>query len=376
MSSTENFVVIGGGIVGAAAAYRLAVKGLGVTLISNNREGEATMAGAGGVDPGVAHTPPTAWYPMAFASARFYKELTAQLEADGETDTGYEVCGSLVIAMDDTEAERLKDLLLLFNERTRSGAIDNGDLSIVDARGAQELFPPLQPGTVGIHSPTGARVDGRRLRDSLLRAFLKRGGNLVRGEAELSVDGDDVRVTVDGTAHPADRIVLAPGAWTSDLLRPLGHELPVFPQRGQLMHMGLRDTDTSKYPIITGFHHSYIIPFGGGRIVAGATREDDAAFDYRETVGGTLEVVADALRVAPGLAEASVLETRVGFRPFSPDRLPIVGALEGWPSVVIATGLGSSGLTMGPFVGSTAADLAVGEQVALDLAPYSPARFK
>lgn len=376
MSSSENYLVIGGGVVGAAAAYRLVSKGRKVTIISNNRIGEATMAGAGGVDPGVAHTPPTDWYPMAFASAAFYRELNAQLKEDGETDTGYDICGGLIVAMNDTEAERLSDLLLLFNERTRSGAIDNGEMTLVDSTQARELFPPLHEDAVGIHSPTGARVDGRRIRDVMLRSFVKRGGTVVKGEAVIATQGNDVLVSVDGQSYPADRIVLAPGAWTSDLLRPLGLELPIFPQRGQLMHIGLPGTDTSRYPIITGFRHSYMIPFKGGRIVAGATREDDAGFDYRETVGGALEVVSDALRVAPGLASASVLETRVGFRPFSPDRLPVIGALEGWPSVIIATGLGSSGLTMGPFAGSTAADLALGDQPSIDLFPYRPARFK
>lgn len=375
MSLSENYVVIGGGVVGASAAYRLASNGFKTTLISNNRLGEATMAGAGGVDPGVAHTPPKDWYPMAFASAKFYRELHARLQDDGEVDTGFEVCGGLIIALNDVEAERLNDLLLLFTERTRSGAIDNGDMRLLDVQQTHELFPQLQPDAIGIHSPTGARVDGRKLRDSMVRAFEKRGGVLVRGEAEISVDGSNVRVSVDGEDYPADRIVIAPGAWASDLFRPFGQEIPVAPQRGQLMHIGLQNTDTSGYPIITGFHHAYMIPFSEGRIVVGATREDGVGFDYRETLGGTLEVVGEALRVAPGLASASVLETRVGFRPFSPDRLPIVGALEGWPNVVVATGLGSSGLTMGPFAGATAADVVTGQGASIDLSAYSPSRF-
>jgi glycine/D-amino acid oxidase-like deaminating enzyme len=84
------------------------------------------------------------------------------------------------------------------------------------------------------------------------------------------------------------------------------------------------------------------------RAVAGATRGTGSGFDYRVTPGGLAEVLEHALAVAPGLAAGSYQETRVGFRPLGPDIRPLLGPVGGVEQLVVATGLGASGLTMGP----------------------------
>jgi len=109
-------------------------------------------------------------------------------------------------------------------------------------------------------------------------------------------------------------------------------------------------------------------------VVAGATREAGSGFDPRVTAGGVREVIEQALAVAPGLGTATHLETRVGLRPAGRDARPLLGPAAGLDGLVIATGLGASGLTMGPRAGAIAARAALGLEPGTDLAPFDPLR--
>jgi D-amino-acid dehydrogenase len=118
----------------------------------------------------------------------------------------------------------------------------------------------------------------------------------------------------------------------------------------------------------------YLLAFDDSRVVAGATRESGVGFDYRVTASGQAEVLAEALHVAPGLATATIVETRVGFRPVGPGVRPLLGPVQGMAGLVIGNGLGAAGLTIGPFAGRVLADVALGREPPLDLAPYDPLR--
>ena len=133
-------------------------------------------------------------------------------------------------------------------------------------------------------------------------------------------------------------------------------------------------TKTHTWPVVlpTGSH--YLLAFDGGRVVAGATRETDVGFDYRVTASGQAEVLAEALHVAPGLANATIIETRVGFRPVGPDVKPLLGRVEGLDGLLFGNGLGAAGLTIGPFAGKLLADAALGSHSTFDLAPFDPLR--
>jgi D-amino-acid dehydrogenase len=110
-------------------------------------------------------------------------------------------------------------------------------------------------------------------------------------------------------------------------------------------------------------------------VVVGATRETGSGFDRRVTAAGQLEVLEQALAVAPGLRDATLLETRVGFRPATPDGLPVLGPLPGHPRVVVATGFGHTGLTLAPLAGALVAEQVLGDAPRMDLQPYGVARF-
>jgi D-amino-acid dehydrogenase len=90
------------------------------------------------------------------------------------------------------------------------------------------------------------------------------------------------------------------------------------------------------------------------------------------TAAGQHEVLSAGLAIAPGLANATHIETRIGFRPAAPTIRPILGRVPGLPGLTIGNGLGASGLTVGPFAGKCLADLVSGEPLERSLDPYSP----
>jgi D-amino-acid dehydrogenase len=194
------------------------------------------------------------------------------------------------------------------------------------------------------------------------------------GEACLAAGGGRVAgVRLGAELIEGDAVVAATGAWTRPFLQETGLAVPVEAQRGQIMHISMDGTDTSRWPVVLpGASGHYLVAFDGGRIVAGATREAGSGLDYRITPAGLAEILGEALAVAPGLADGTYLETRVGFRPVGPGIRPLLGPVRGLDGLVIATGLGATGLTMGPLAGSLAAQAALGLAPAIDLEPYIP----
>jgi D-amino-acid dehydrogenase len=373
----DDVIVIGGGIVGASAAYHLARTGAHITLIDQARAGQATAAGAGIIAPGTSFRPGAAFFPLAFRAAAYYEELLNSLAEDGASNTGYETIGLLHIAVTEEELASLPILLRLFAERQAAGVKNLGELRLLESRETRALFPALGDVHGAIYVSGAARLDGRLLRDALRGAAESRGARIVvtAHEARLVREGERVvQVIVDGQTFSAGKVIIAAGAWSGQFAQALGLPLPVYPQRGQILQLqGPREAD--RWPIVVGFHSHYLLTFPGGRIVAGATREDQAGFDVRETAGGVHEALSQALRIAPGLADTTLREVRIGLRPATPDRLPILGCVPHVENVLLATGHGPSGLQLGPYSGALVASLAAGHAVDFDLSPFAAGRF-
>ncbi|SEG97444.1 FAD dependent oxidoreductase [Nonomuraea solani] len=201
-------------------------------------------------------------------------------------------------------------------------------------------------------------------------------GTPTRPEAAANGSGPDRDGSVRGETNggvrvEADMVIVAAGAWTGEVCRPLGVELPVFPRRGQILHATLEGVDTAWWPIVLPRVGPYLLGFPDSRVVVGATVED-VGFAPRVTMAGLDEVIEAGLRVAPGLANATVAETRVGLRPVYAPGPALIGPLT--DRVVVATGLSAYGLTAGPFTGRIAATLALGETPPIDITPYAPSR--
>ncbi|UCZ52858.1 FAD-binding oxidoreductase [Bacillus shivajii] len=366
-----KYVVIGGGIVGACAAYFLSKKECDVTLIDKAFDGKATSAGAGIICPWISTVDDPDWYAIASRGALYYPELIASLKEDGEIETGYRFTGALATSEDLAELKELKEKV----DEKKAVQSEVGDVQILEAPEAQKLFPPLDKHLHALYVSGSARLDGKLLANALVEGFKKNGGKFFEEKVTLSKQ-EDGKIAVDtseGTVT-ADQVIVAGGAWTNDLLNPLGLNINVEAQRGQIAHLTVGE-DTSNWPVVLPQDSShYMVAFDDNRIAFGATREVGSGFDYRLTAGGVQEVLNEGLGVAPGLADATLKEVRVGFRPMSPDLKPLLGRVPQYSNLIIATGLGASGLTMGPYVGSLAAKLALNEQIELDLAPYDPMR--
>jgi len=364
-----RLVVVGGGVLGASVAFHAARAGAAVVLIDAAHAGRATSAGAGIVCPWAGDPEDAAKYRLAAAGARYYPELIAALADAGEHDTGYQRVGALLVSDDPGELGWMEREL-----RARAAADPAaGDIVRLTPPEARALFPPLRSDFGAVRIGGGARIDGRRLCGALARAARQLGAELREGHAELVCEHDRASgVRLGGDALPADVVVVTAGAWAPALLQPLGIALPVQPQRGQIAHFGLPGMDTAAWPVIlpTGGH--YLLAFEDSRVVAGATRETGSGFDYRVTAGGLAEVLREALAVAPGLALATLLETRIGFRPIGPLTRPLLGPVPGVGGLLIGNGLGPSGLTIGPYAGRLLAEAALGQKPELDLAPYAP----
>jgi D-amino-acid dehydrogenase len=366
-----RIVVVGAGVLGASTAYHLAREGADVAVVDQAHEGRATAAGAGILCPWASHVDDPAFYELYAAGARYYSDLVPALSELGETDLGFRRVGALIVSTDPTELKSAESLL----RDRRMEAPEIGDVDRLFPREVKALFPPLRTDLAGIHVAGGARVDGRRLAASLLRAAEHHGATVARGFVELISRGDRVpSVRLDDREIVADAVVITAGAWSPALLRPLGINLPIQPQRGQIIHLHLPGQETNTWPVVLPPGSHYLLAFDDSRVVAGATRESGAGFDYRVTAAGQAEVLSEALRIAPGLGAATLVETRVGFRPVSLDGRPLLGQVRNVEGLVIGNGLGAAGLTIGPLAGRLLADVVLDRQPALDLAPFDPLR--
>ena len=366
-------VVIGAGVFGASTAYHLARPGVEVTVLDREDPGRATPAGAGIVCPWLRPAADPNYYAMASASGRYYPELVAALERADVGDVGYRKVGSLVVPEAADELDACEERLVARS----TDAPEMGAVRRLAPAEAASFFPVLRQDLPAVHIEGTGRVDGRHLARALLAAAQRQNAVVEKAAVQeiVTTNGRVSGVRVDdGRMLPADAVVVATGAWSSTLIAPFGLSIRVEPQRGQILHMRLKHPDTGDWPIIQPQNGYYILAFDEGRIVVGATRETGSGFDYRVTAGGMAEVLNFGLTWAPGLADAEMIETRVGFRPMAFDNKPMLGAVPEIPGLFIGNGLGHSGLTLAPYVGKMLADIVLGHPTELDPAPFHPLR--
>jgi glycine oxidase len=308
---------------------------------------------------------------LALASAEAWPEFASELSADAEADVDYARLGALHVALDRDEAEvlgrrvELMESLGLEAERLRP-------------RAARELEPGITPScTAAVHAPGEAAVDPRGLVAALAAAFEARGGELVTDAEVVEPVFDGTRLagvhTADGREHRARWVVLAAGCWSGALgwLRDPARP-PVRPVKGQILILrGSADAPVANRMIAT--ERVYIVPRADGRLVVGATVEEQG-FDLRVTAGGVYELLREAYRALPDVGELELVEALAGMRPGTPDNAPLIGpgADEG---LLVATGHYRNGILLAPVTADAIAALVAGFDAALDLAAFDPLRF-
>ncbi|MFD1018591.1 NAD(P)/FAD-dependent oxidoreductase [Thalassobacillus hwangdonensis] len=362
-----TYIVVGAGILGASTAYRLAKAGEKVIVIDREEPGQATNAAAGIVCPWISQRRNKKWYTLAKNGAKYYPSLIEELKEDGEKDTGYQQVGALSIHTDVKKLEQMEQRAM----KRREDAPEMGEITRLSAEDTRKLFPALAEDYEAVHVSGAARVNGGALQKALLHASVKYGAEVIHGNAALEFHNHHVTgVKVDGNILNADKVIVTAGAWASELLRPLGLDFQVSAQKAQIVHLQLPEADTSSWPVVMPPTDKYLLAFDDGKIIAGATSENDMGFDRRVTPGGLHEIFNKILTIAPGLSEATLVDTKVGFRPFTPGFLPVFGYVPGYEGILVANGLGSSGLTVGPYLGAELAKLAMGKETEIDPQVY------
>jgi glycine oxidase len=366
-------VVVGGGAIGLACAWRAARRGLRVRVLERDYPGAgATHVAAGMLAPvGEASWGEEALMRLALASARAWPGFAAELATDSELEVGYEPCGALHVALDRDEAEEL---------RRRFELMESLDLGVEWLRpsACRDMEPGLVPAcAAGVHAPSEAAVDPGLLVPALTAAVEHRGGQVfVEAEVtDLLTDGGRLTgvVTGDGREHRAQHVVLATGAWSgaAPWLPPPARP-PVRPVKGQILTLrGNPDRPVCRR--IVASERVYLVPRPDGRLIVGATVEE-RGFDIQVTAGGVHELLREAYRALPDIAELELVETLAGLRPATPDNAPLVGpgALDG---LVLATGHYRNGILLTPISAEAVAALLASEQLPPEAEHAHPGRF-
>ena len=354
----KKVAIIGAGIVGATAAYYLSQESDLEVTVFDHGQGQATKAAAGIISPWFSKRRNKAWYKMARLGADFYVDLLADLEKSGQEIDFYQRSGVFLLKKDESKLEELYQLAL--ERREESPLI--GQLAILDQASANELFSGLQGFDRLLYASGGARVDGQLLVTRLLEASQVK---LVKEKVTLTPLASGYQIDKE----VFDQVILATGAWLGHLLEPLGYEVDVRPQKGQLRDYQLAQ-DMEAYPVVMPEGEWDLIPFAGGKLSLGATHENDMGFDL--TVDETLlqQMEEAALLCYPSLVEATRAGERVGIRAYTSDFSPFFGEVPELSGVYAASGLGSSGLTTGPIIGYHLAQLVQGKELTLDPANY------
>lgn len=376
-----DVVVVGGGTIGLACAWRLAERGVAVWVFAPELGGEASSVAAGMLAPVTEARPgEEESLCLGLASLARWAGLVADLERTVGSAASFESIsfradGTVLVGLDADDRAALADLV----DRQRSLGLDVADLS---ARELRDVEPALAPGVRrGALAAAERSVDPAAL-VAVLRVAAERAGTVVRRQrvAALTVV-DDRRVVgvelVGGERISAGTVVLAAGAWSGGLAGlPAAGRPPVRPVKGQVLTLRQRPGDMLVRHTVRGFARGsfvYLVPRTDGRIVCGATMEE-RGWDDKPTAGGAYQLLRDVLALFPGLDDTELLGVRAGFRPGSPDDLPLIGpgTVEG---LVIATGHHRNGILLTPITAEAVAALLLGEPLPAELLACDPRRF-
>jgi glycine oxidase len=387
-----DLLVVGGGVIGLAIAWRARERGISVTVLEREQTGSGTSRVAAGMLAPVAEAEfgedGRRLLELGLRSAELWPLFAEQLQAAGEQDVGYLRTGTLMLARDADEARELdrqialRESLGLATRRLRSSE-------------AREREPALAPAIrLALEAPDDHSVDPRRVLAALRAACLSAGVQIRERARVMRIASEEAGERVTGvvladeasTREPpagelgegefleGERVVLASGAWSGEIagLAP-DARVPVRPVRGQLLR--LRDpAGPGLLSTVVRFSGGYIVPRADGRYVLGATVEE-RGFDVQPDAGGIYELLRDAHELLPGVRELKIEELCVGLRPGTPDNAPAIGFGEP-DGLLWATGHYRNGILLAPLTAQLVVALLSGEEVEPELLRgCSPQRF-
>jgi glycine oxidase len=363
-------VVVGGGIIGASIAWRLAQERMEVVVLDRVRLGhEASWAAAGMIAPQAEAQSPGVFFDLCLAARRVFEATVDRLETDSGIDPEYDPHGILYLALDDGERIELESRARWHRE---AGAFVH-ELSAAEAC---KLEPGISAETVfALHLPDNRRVDNRKLTQAYIAAAQTAGAKFrenARVDSIVTAGGRATGLRLhDGSAVAADLVIIAAGSW-SHYIRGLETDgVVLHPVRGQMLCFeGRPRTLTAAVFSMRG----YLVPRRDGRILAGSTMEV-AGYNKIVTLGGMEKITRAAIAMVPALGDLPFREAWAGLRPAARDLLPVIGYSPSVANVIWSTGHYRSGILLSAITGEVVADLVAGRKPSIDLTPFSPARF-
>ena len=358
--------VVGAGVVGLCVALRLRDAGVEVTLLERSIPGaEASSAAAGMLAPQREANGPGAFLDLCLRGRDLYPAFAAELSERAGLEVGYLRCGTLWLAFDEKTLEQQRRTLAWQRELgLRVETLDRSALS------TQE--PTLSSRALGaLLFPDDHQVDNRLLVRALAQAATRASVSFRTGYVRGLVQKANrvLGVDLDGVTLESDAVVIAAGSWTGLVPGLAISPQLVRPAKGQMVELQLRAPPFQR--VVYG-DHGYVVPRADGRVICGSTVEHKG-FDKRVTVEGLAHVLGVITQISPALADATVVQTWAGLRPYTEDHLPILGAgpLE---RLFLATGHFRNGILLAPLTGQLIADAVLGKEPGVDLTPFSTRR--
>ncbi|MFI5284558.1 MAG: glycine oxidase ThiO [Candidatus Dormibacterales bacterium] len=339
MSLDGRVVVIGGGVIGCAAALALARKGAKVTLL----ERDAIAAGASRAAAGMLAPLSESEEPGCMASAglealALHKRSAQALEEIAGISIGATLAGTFMLARDEKQAEALRRRLEWQRELDRSIALLEGDE-------LNRALPGLGEGFLaGLHYPAEMQVDARSYTIALARAAAAAGAELAQGTPVIALRRSGDRVIAVETPEAvinADRFLVATGHDAS-LLNSLGVALPLQPVKGDLLRLRPPRVVTRSIIFAPG---GYLTPKADGTLLVGAT-EQPGRYDHVVEASSVAQLREFAFSVLPSLRQARFVAVQSGLRPALPDRLPAIGPIPGFEGLFVAVGHYRNGILL------------------------------
>ena len=364
---TAEVAIVGAGIVGCAAAYYLSQVGVRAVLVERDGvAGHASGFAYGGLYPLSGAGIPGPMFPLARKSFDLHRELAAALPEETGIDVGFRFRPTVSLAFTEREATDLRTNLAWVNEQRgfRAEWLSDSELHTLDGRIADDA-----PGGVLYHG--AAEVDAAEV----TRALADASGARVRRAVAIGLarNGDRVAgVRLEGGETIAcETVLLAQGPWAGAASDWLGLSVAVAPLQGEILRLA------APGPAIDcsiGWRGNYATTKRDGLLWAGTT-EEEAGFREQPTTAGRRSVLANLLRMMPGLGDVTVVTQTACLRPMTPDGHVLLGRVGGLRGAWLATGGGRKGILHGPAMGAVCADLITTDETDLDLAPYEPERF-
>ncbi len=375
LSSTSRVVIVGGGIIGCATAYYVTRAGISDVIVV---ERDRIASGASGYSAGIL-TPYSGsndpgLLALSAASLELHAELAEELPIETGIDHGYDLKPYLRCAFGEAGHVEARQF---FKDR-RSEGLSADWLSGSEAREVCDWLAPEVEGACFTEiEPT---VDSRLLTRSLLKASEAKGAQVAIAEAKWLTD---TGVTLaDGSKLDADAVVLAMGPWTNEAGTWLGYDVPVFPQKGELLYMHLPEDEAGELNQDRPSATMHNMDEGGviltrrlSRTVLGATKEDGKGYDREPSRYAWDFILPKVQRLTDRISKESVTHHTACLRPMPADGKPYVGKAPGWNNVYIASGHWSEGVHYAPLTGKAISDLITTGTSETDISAISAGRL-